>query len=70
MKHLAEDRAFMSEAILIDPHLLDETPLKNDNKFVLQVISCVNDICAYNNILPWNPWQKIKYLFLAIHDSN
>ena len=68
MKHLAEDRAFMSEAILIDPHLLDETPLKNDNEFVLQVVSCVkDDICAYNNILPWNPWQKTKYLCLAIH---
>lgn len=69
MEHLVEDREFMSEAIHINPYLIEETPLKKNLEFVIELISRVKDeICAYNSEddIPL-PWCKTKYLDLAVH---
>ena len=69
MRHFVEDRAFMAEAVLINPYLLEESPLKKNVEFVIELISRVKDeICAYNNPCEDDiplPWHKTKYLVLA-----
>ena len=52
MRHLVEDRAFMLEAIYINPYLLEETPLKENIEFVIELISHVKDEIRVHTITP------------------